>query len=98
MNEDGVAASLTRKLVYDGVRQRLTEPTTTQAEIPAMQYELNIDFSQLQEQKAALLDLIGNNGDHPLMGLIHLLDAIQDQAVDVHGMPEVEVFDLLNEE
>ena len=63
-----------------------------------MRFELNIDFTQLREQKAALLDLIGGDGDHPLMGLVHLLDAVQDQAVDVRGMPEVEVFGVVVEQ
>lgn len=57
-----------------------------------MRYELNIDLALLRKQKAALLGLIGKDPDHTLWGLVELLDAVQDQAVDVHGRPEHEVF------
>ena len=55
-----------------------------------MRYNLNIDFARLRQQKSALLARIG--ADSPLMGVVELLDAIQDQAVDVHGVPETQVF------
>jgi hypothetical protein len=55
-----------------------------------LSYKLNIDFARLRQQKSALLALIGL--DSPLMGLVELLDAIQDQAVDIHGLPEKQVF------
>ena len=92
------APGRSRALSCLAARRQLTRPTTTPVEVPAMRYALTIDFAQLREQKAALRDLIGNNGDHPLMGLIHLLDAVPDQAVDVHGLPEVEVFGVVVEQ
>jgi hypothetical protein len=77
-----------------------TDPTPVNPAVPIprkadetrLPYKLNIDFTRLLEQKTALVDLIGDTGDHPLVGLVELLDAIQDQAVDVHEVPETDVF------
>ena len=59
-----------------------------------------IDWSQLKKQKQVLLYIsntskaltIGQKDD--LIGIIHLIDAIQDYAVDSMGLSEEEVFEL----
>lgn len=54
-------------------------------------YKLNIDWQQLRNDKEILISMnIGH--PHNFDGLINLVDAIQDQAVEVHGIPEEEVF------
>lgn len=54
-----------------------------------------IDYKQLREQKSQLLETInersGNSSD-PLDGLVHLLDALQDNAVNFLGKTEEKVF------
>lgn len=54
-------------------------------------YKLNINWQQLRDDKELLISM---NITHPhnFDGLIHLIDTIQDQAVDVHGFSEEEVF------
>jgi hypothetical protein len=56
-----------------------------------------IDFPLLKEQKKALLEVIENTDDVPVLekleGIVNLLNEIQDYAVDVLGMDENEVFD-----
>ena len=58
----------------------------------------NIDWKMLRQQKSTLLQTIfnekkvkGNEADD-LTGILHLLDAIQDHAVDVLGIDELAVF------
>lgn len=69
----------------------------------------NIDLELLREQKEILLKLqykTTPNGDivvgakefEALDGLINLIDHIQDQAVEQHGLDENEVFNLNKEE
>ena len=60
----------------------------------------DIDWELLREQKLWLLQLeeIFTAIPEEAYGLIHLLDAIQDFAVDVMGLPDKEVFDLAEEE
>ena len=55
----------------------------------------DIDWELLREQKLWLLQLeeIFTAIPEEAYGLIHLLDAIQDFAVDVMGVSEKEVFD-----
>ena len=56
-----------------------------------LNYELDIDFKQLKEQKLALIAGL-NDGTLPdcLNGVLSLMDEIQDIAVDKHGEnPEV---------
>jgi hypothetical protein len=66
-------------------------------------FPLRIDFRELRKQKQQLLDLMADakalGGEHVkkaenLEGLVHLIDAIQDHAVNYEGLPEREVFDL----
>ncbi len=67
----------------------------------------NIDFNQLRNQKAILFNMILDWGEaddeqqqkdaKEVEGLIYLLDAIQECAVDELGMDEKEVFNLENE-
>ena len=51
-----------------------------------LSYEMEIDFEQLRAQKLELLKAL-NDGvlSEKINGVIHLMDAIQDIAVDVHG-------------
>jgi hypothetical protein len=69
----------------------------------------NIDLDLLREQKDVLLKLqykTTPNGDiavsakefEVINGLINLIDHIQDQAVEQHGLDENEVFNLNKEE
>jgi len=67
-----------------------------------------IDFNKLREQKEALIEILGavkgvKNGIiktvseekiNEVQGIIHLIDHIQDYAVDVLGKDENEVFNL----
>ena len=57
-----------------------------------------IDFPLLKEQKKALLKLIEDIDNVPVLekleGVITLINEVQDLAVDVYGMEENEVFDL----
>ena len=52
--------------------------------------KLNIDWAELRKQKVAFIELWDK---HPeLEGLLSLIDAVQDQAVDDNGLSEKEVF------
>jgi hypothetical protein len=62
-----------------------------------------IDWAELREQKESLLwainKLMVTPGGHQKMcddltGILHLIDAIQDDAVDSEGLAEGEVFAL----
>jgi hypothetical protein len=53
-------------------------------------YNLELDFPLLRKQKEWLLAQ-PTDGEELADGLVFLIDAIQDQAVDM-GVPEVEVF------
>lgn len=65
-----------------------------------------IDFTELRNQKTTLLkrmDILETDGDHEdevndLDGILNLIDALQDYAVDVLGVPEMLVFDFEKEE
>ncbi len=54
-------------------------------------YKLNIDWQQLRDDKEILISM-NIELPHNFDGLINLIDTIQDQAVDVHGLSEEEVF------
>jgi len=64
-------------------------------------YELIIDFSQLREQKVALLGInakvLSKDQYEALEGIINLVDSIQDYAVDKLGYKAQEVFRLTDE-
>ncbi len=64
----------------------------------------NIDYAKLRDQKSILLDMIvgweesidadlRKEADE-MYGLVYLIDAIQDRAVDELGKDEKEVFNL----
>lgn len=55
-----------------------------------------IDWNQLRDDKERLISL---NITHPhdFDGLVNLIDAIQDYAVDVLGVSEEEVFNFMND-
>ena len=51
-----------------------------------------IDWKLLREQKLMFLHIAMRTDKEELMGLIHLIDDIQDQAVDKCGVPSSDVF------
>ncbi len=58
-------------------------------------FTLNVDFTELREQKKLLIDacdLVPDNVRQALEGILGILDSIQDQAVDVYKLNEQEVF------
>jgi hypothetical protein len=59
---------------------------------------MEIDYIELREQKAKLINLkewIEGKGETDYLdGIIHLIDAIQDHAVDQVGLKEEDVFRL----
>ena len=62
-----------------------------------IQFNANINFKLLKEQKQTLLKLAGNpnftyDETRHLDGVIQLIDAIQDCAVDEHNVPKSLVF------
>ena len=62
-----------------------------------------IDWSELRNQKNLLLGTINNNAVSPihkeaLEGILALIDATQDYAVDVMGMSSADVFDFEQED
>ena len=62
-----------------------------------------IDFTDLRTQKTMLLETINNDAVDPehkegLEGILNLLDALQDYAVDELGVPDMHVFDFELEE
>lgn len=59
-----------------------------------MKFELKIDWVQLNSQKQALLRAAQD--EEELEGIIHLIDSIQDQAVE-NGVSDDEVFGYLPE-
>lgn len=63
----------------------------------------NIDWTDLRTQKTLLLETINNDAVDPehkegLEGILALIDALQDYAVDELGVPEMHVFDFELEE
>lgn len=56
-------------------------------------YTLDLDFKMLRKQKEFLL----NHGGPDAMGLVGMIDAIQDYAVDNDYLTEKEVFGDLDE-
>lgn len=62
--------------------------------------ELEIDFTALKGQKAELLKVIGETKSKErlenLSGILHLIDGIQDHAVEDLGIDENLIFDLTN--
>lgn len=62
----------------------------------------NIDFNMLRVQKTALLsireELLSPEQGDALEGIVNLIDAVQDYAVDVMGMDKYEVFNLSKED
>ena len=60
-------------------------------------FTLNVDFTELREQKKLLIDacdLVPDNVRQALEGILGLLDSLQDQAVDVYNLDEDKVFHL----
>jgi hypothetical protein len=58
----------------------------------------NIDWSLLRSQKRELLELTKEASDNNLTGIVYLIDAIQDYAVDEMGINPVLVYDFELEE
>lgn len=70
------------------------------------EYVLDIDFKQLKSQKKTLLSIIkkleqsGIDNDDLVNchGLLNMIDYIQDIAVDLHNLPESEIFDFVEDD
>lgn len=62
----------------------------------------NINWNDLRNQKRELLRVISErnlpDGEDDLDGIVHLIDSLQDYAVDELGYNEHEVFDLEDED
>ena len=63
----------------------------------------NIDWSELRKQKKSLITVFSVLDDESdlakdLTGLLHLIDGLQDYAVDTLGEDESDVFDLKDED
>ena len=57
-----------------------------------------VDFEELRQQKLELLKLIWDQRDHPVWGIVELIDAVQDQAVGQNGLTEFDVFGDMTED
>ena len=53
-----------------------------------------VDYKLLAKQKMLLIELNNTTNIDGLDGLIYFLDAFQDEAIDMHGKSETEVFAL----
>lgn len=62
----------------------------------APEFIQGIDWGKLKEQKNALLEVRDHvdSFEEELTGLVHLIDALQDYAVDFCELPEEKVFNL----
>lgn len=62
----------------------------------------NIDFTELRNQKRTLLRVIEETRESEiqddLIGILHMIDAIQDYAVDELGWNQMMVYDFEDEE
>lgn len=57
----------------------------------------NIDWAKLRDDKEKLISLMILQPSVDLDGIINLIDAIQDHVVDVLGIPEDRVFNLMKD-
>lgn len=58
-----------------------------------LNYKLKLNFKKLREQKSMLIDYASTLGeDNEIWGIVHLLDSIQDEATDDHGISASIVF------
>lgn len=75
--------------VIDSELQNMDEP-----EAPA--FMQNMDWDLLRQQKKSLLGVIENTDNVPVLehleGIVVLIDAMQDYAVDIMGLDEKDVF------
>ncbi len=55
-------------------------------------FSLDVDWKLLREQERRLVEVISAKPDNLLQGIVHLIDAVQDHAVDVCGVSKEEVF------
>lgn len=91
--------------------EKLNDTNETPEVKQDVKYDLsNIDWEMLKKQKDDLLFMIDDDGTNiqinqehsekleSLQGILHLIDSIQDHAVNVMGIPENEVFHLDEEE
>jgi len=64
---------------------------TNTVQVKTVRSTLNIDFPTLRKQKSALVSIASNPVHQHLMGIVNILDAIQDDAIE-QGFSELEVF------
>ena len=97
--DDGLDFVITSYEVVSGGEEGMNGKTI---EIDNVIQIKNIDFNRLQKQKEILISMIQDwggskdkdqqNAASEVEGIVHLIDAIQDYAVDSLGMKESEVF------
>jgi hypothetical protein len=69
----------------------------------AKDYTLKLNFELLRSQKQGLMAILNDDNNkeavehYHLEGLLAVIDNIQDQAVDQHGIPEKEVFNITDD-
>ena len=84
-----------RRMAHDQYKPSDGYRLVTEPEIKdASPMDLNINWALLREQKLWLLTQESPHAD----GLIHLIDAVQDQAVATGSATEIEVFGVYPEE
>lgn len=94
--------------VYDASQEALEE-ISNGLEMPEVEPDVRfdcskIDWEKLKKQKLIFLNMLSDWGEsddenqrkdaQEAEGLLNLIDAIQDHAVDVMGLPEKKVFNL----
>lgn len=86
--------SLNHICLICGQTTNVQETSNTNVQVP--EFIQNMDWSILREQKETLLNIINWNKlpllNDNLQGIVHILDAIQDYAVDVAGYSETDVY------
>lgn len=86
--------SLNHICLICGQTTNVQETSNTNVQVP--EFIQKMDWSILREQKETLLNIINWNKlpllNDNLQGIVHILDAIQDYAVDVAGYSETDVY------
>ena len=62
-----------------------------------IEFPLGINWRLLRDQKLAVLQCINSDEDELLQGVLHLLDYLQDTAVDTGQKTKLEVFGEVHE-
>lgn len=97
----------------DDASEEALEELSNGIEMPEVEQDVRfdcskIDWEKLKKQKSIFLNMLSDWGEaddedqrkdaQEAQGLLNLIDAIQDHAVDVIGLPEKKVFNLSDDE